>query len=160
MNIPFKAILGGATELLDVLTTTKEEERAADLEEKKLEHEANMGQIQTNQIEAKHKSIFVAGWRPAVGWICAIAVGYQFIVYDIFSWIWSIAIASNWMSDTMTPPPHLDTAQLMELLFAMLGMGALRSYDKTKGISTENIPTVSAKENRLTRRLNKIRSKS
>ncbi len=56
----------------------------------KLEHElktqlqtANLAQVQINKIEAGHKSLFVAGWRPSVGWVCSIAMAYHFILAPI-----------------------------------------------------------------------------
>ena len=80
-------VVKGVTDLADELVTTKEEERQLDLEEKKLDQELMLGQIQTNQQEAKHKSIFVAGWRPFIGWVGGAALAYKYIGTPFLNWI-------------------------------------------------------------------------
>lgn len=89
-----------------------------------------MAQIDVNKAEAQNSSIFVAGWRPAIGWICAGALGYQYLFSPI---LWWAATSFEWH---VTAPPKLDDV-LWQLLFGMLGMGALRSYDKVKGTDTK-----------------------
>ena len=83
---------------------------------------ADKGQMEVNKVEAGHRSVFVAGWRPAIGWACALGVTYT-VLRPIF--IWAGADPSM---------PALDGV-LWELTFGMLGMGALRSHDKMKGLS-------------------------
>lgn len=85
------------------------------------------GQIETNKIEAGHGSIFVAGWRPAIGWVGAIALGYSFIIAP-FLGIW-------------LKVPDLQYDYLLQIVLAMLGVGAMRSFEKVKGVSTDNIRT-------------------
>lgn len=91
-----------------------------------------MAQIDVNKTEAASSSIFVAGWRPAIGWICAGALGYQYLFSPL---LWWAATSFQW---NVTAPPKLDDV-LWQLLFGMLGMGALRSYDKIKGVDTKSI---------------------
>jgi hypothetical protein len=87
-------------------------------------------QIATNTEEAKSKSIFVAGWRPFVGWICGTALGYTFILQPFLVWL-----LTAFGIDTSMPKLEID--ELMTLLFGMLGLGAMRSYDnKQKSTST------------------------
>ena len=86
------------------------------------------GQLQVNSDEAKSNSIFVAGWRPYIGWICGSALGFQFIARPLITWICALA-------GHPVAPPSLDMADLFTLLFGMLGLGAMRSYDKTQGTS-------------------------
>jgi len=83
--------------------------------------DADKAQIEVNKVEAGHRSIFVAGWRPAIGWACAGGVVYT-VARPVIMWA------------TGADMPSLD-AVLWELTFGMLGMGALRSHDKAKGIT-------------------------
>ena len=96
-----------------------------------LQGQLQNGQIEINKMEAAHKSLFVAGWRPAIGWVCALALGYHFIGYDIGAWIITVG---GW--DVVLP--HLNgTETLMELVLAMLGLAGFRTFEKFKGISRE-----------------------
>jgi hypothetical protein len=70
----------------------------------------------------------VSGWRPAVGWICATALGYQYVVYPLMLWLVTF-------QPTLTAPKPVVSDVLMELLFGMLGMAGLRSYEKAKGVA-------------------------
>ena len=90
-----------------------------------------LGQMEINKEEAKSGSLFVAGWRPAVGWICAVALSYQFVVRPLLAWYSLIA--------TIPVPPELDIATLMTLLFGMLGMGGMRMYEKGKGVARDKL---------------------
>ncbi len=90
-------------------------------------HEQMMGQIEVNKQEAAHASIFVAGWRPAIGWIGAAGLGYAFVLAPFIEFI---ARAVFKYGGVMPLP---DTGQLMALVTAMLGVGAMRSYDKKQG---------------------------
>ena len=90
-----------------------------------------IGQMEINKEEAKSGSLFVAGWRPAVGWICAVALSYQFVVRPLLAWCSLIA--------TIPVPPELDIATLMTLLFGMLGMGGMRMYEKGKGVARDKL---------------------
>jgi hypothetical protein len=80
-------------------------------------------QIEVNKVEAAHKSLFVAGWRPAIGWICGFALLYSTIVSPILG-IW-------------LEVPEVDTSLLTTVLMGMLGLGAMRTFEKTKGVSRE-----------------------
>jgi hypothetical protein len=91
--------------------------------------EAAKGQMAINAEEAKSSSIFVAGWRPAAGWVCVLGLAYMTIFRPLASWLGTIYGLPN-------VPPVVDTTVLMELLFGMLGMGALRSYDKKQGTAS------------------------
>ena len=79
-------------------------------------------QTKINEIEAGHRSIFVAGWRPFIGWICGFALAYNFVIRDLFIWV-------------LQPeeiPPALQMEHLMTVLLGMLGLGGLRTYEKLK----------------------------
>ena len=107
--------------------------KLAELEAKTLEIEQIVmsAQSKINEIEAASPSVFVAGWRPFIGWICGLGIFYQFVGHPLFIWI--IAIAHLQIS-----PPILDTEGLLGLVLAMLGVGTLRSYEKIKGVARNN----------------------
>ena len=87
------------------------------------------GQLAINQKEAEHGSIFVAGWRPAIGWICGSALGWNYIIQPIITW--AAFIGGVDMADA----PRLDTAELTTILLGMLGLGGLRTYEKRLGVA-------------------------
>lgn len=97
------------------------------------------GQMGINAKEAEHKSIFVAGWRPFIGWIGGFALGYQFIFYPLLLWIWAIAGLIFDIPSGVKPPPVLDGTELYTIIVGMLGIGAMRSFDKKNGTATHSI---------------------
>lgn len=93
-------------------------------------HEIAKAQIEVNQTEAAHKSLFVAGWRPATGWICASGLGFNYIVVPLGNF--ALALIGN-----STIIPSLDLSEMLPVLMGMLGLGAFRTYEKTKSVSRE-----------------------
>lgn len=91
-------------------------------------HKANMAQIEVNKVEAQHRTIFVAGWRPFTGWICASALAYHFIIEPIL--IFALALQNIQLT-----LPTFDMGSLLTVLMGMLGLGGLRTYEKAKGIT-------------------------
>jgi len=89
-------------------------------------HKANMAQIEVNKVEAQHRTVFVAGWRPFTGWICASALAYHFIIEPIIIF----ALATQNIQLTL---PTFDMGSLLTVLMGMLGLGGLRTYEKVKG---------------------------
>lgn len=85
-------------------------------------------QAAINQAEAGHSSVFVAGWRPAIGWVCAAALAWAFIVAPVATW----ALAVLGIRETL---PAIMTDNLFELVLAMLGLGGLRTFEKLKGVA-------------------------
>jgi len=120
-----------ATSIRSAITGDLPPEKKAELEKLALEIEqkAKQGQLEINKQEAKHTSVFVAGWRPAVGWVCAISLAYNYIIRDVILWIGQIYSLPN--------PPDLSMGVLVQLLLAMLGLGGMRSFEKMKGVSRE-----------------------
>lgn len=105
----------------------------------KLEHEITMqlatlslAQVEVNQQEAAHKSIFVAGWRPFIGWVCGAALGWEFVGQPLGTW--ALTAAGLELSYTL---PEIASGRLMELVLAMLGMAGLRTYEKQRGCARE-----------------------
>ena len=88
----------------------------------------NLAQAETNKIEAGHRSIWVAGWRPCLGWIAALGFGWMFVLQPIAQWIMLL-------TGHAVPLPDFQTDALIELTFAMLGLAGLRTYEKQKGLT-------------------------
>jgi hypothetical protein len=116
-----------AKDIRQAITGEISPEKKAELEQRALEIEYALTKAQTdiNLEEAKHPSIFVAGWRPFVGWVCGFSLGWQFIGSPIFEWI--IKIAGKNVS-----APEMDTGSLVTVLFALLGIGGMRTFEKYK----------------------------
>ena len=87
-------------------------------------------QIAVNQKEAAHKSLFVAGWRPAVGWVCVLGMASNFMVIPLANFALALA-------ESTVVVPILDLTQMMPVLMGMLGLGAMRTMEKTKGVQRE-----------------------
>ena len=128
-------IVGKVGQLADDLFTSDEEREKAALDAYNAETARLGGQVEINKIEAASKSIFVAGWRPAVGWCGVLAMLYQFIVYPLMVWAWSAMQAAGWINLALTAPPMLDTDALWVILTGMLGLGAARTVEKVKGVA-------------------------
>lgn len=88
----------------------------------------NVEQSETNKIEAAHRSLFVAGWRPFVGWCCAIAMLWHFVLCPIVIFVLT-------MFGHQTTAPEFDMNTLMTVLMGMLGLGGLRTFEKLKGVT-------------------------
>ena len=93
-------------------------------------NQAALAQIDLNKQEAAHKSVFVAGWRPFIGWVCGAALAWHFIAGTVARW----GAAIWWPDVTM---PMLDTEPLFQLVIAMLGLSGWRTIEKVKGVSRE-----------------------
>ncbi|MDB4032182.1 holin family protein [Porticoccaceae bacterium] len=121
------ALIGPVTGLLDKFIEDKDQKNAIAHElatmAERHSQELLKGQLEVNKVEAAHKSLFVAGWRPAIGWICGIALLYSTILSPILD-IWFTV-------------PVVNTSLLQTVLMGMLGLGAMRSYEKTKGVQRE-----------------------
>lgn len=91
-------------------------------------------QTDIDKVEAASSSLFVAGWRPFVGWCCGGAFAYQFIAQPLLSWLANLIVVN--LGGTVPILPTLDTSQLTTVLLGMLGLGAMRSYDKTQGATS------------------------
>ncbi len=105
----------------EVIDPTKMAEIEAMLME--IESRATTGQLEINIEEAKHKSIFVAGWRPFVGWVCGISFAYTFIIQPLMAFILSAL-------EVYVELPPLPMGPLMTVLLGILGLGGMRSWEK------------------------------
>jgi len=130
------AVFDFGSKVIDKIFPDKDAADKAKLEMLKLQQEGAFkelelnaknaeGQMSVNAKEAESQSVFVSGWRPAAGWVCVMGLLYSVFLRPLISWFSTIYGLS-------AVPPVIDNVILMELLFGMLGLGALRSYDKTK----------------------------
>lgn len=134
---PFLAggLIEGVGKIADDLFTSDEERLRAEIDLKRLDVDVALGQMAVNQAEAQNSSVFVAGWRPAIGWVGASAMAYQFLLYPLLIWGWSLMQAKGWVPVDLKPPPMLDTEALWVILSGMLGIAGMRSVEKVKGVA-------------------------
>lgn len=125
---PIGGIVEGLALGLDELFTSEEERAAAKLKLQALMQQPHILQAVANIEGAKHRSIFVAGWRPAIGWVAALGLGYQYLVLPFAGLI-------NAYLKLPADLPNLESDQLMTLVLALLGLGGMRTYEKFKGVS-------------------------
>ncbi|CAB5222521.1 Holin of 3TMs, for gene-transfer release [uncultured Caudovirales phage] len=90
-------------------------------------------QIQTNVEEAKHANIFVSGWRPAVGWTCAAAFAYSYVLLP-FAQFLVFTFGTSEMVGQLKLAPKLELSEMLPVLFGMLGLGGLRTVEKVKNV--------------------------
>ncbi len=112
--------------VLDNLTTSDEERAAAALVLERLRQKPHVLQAEIGKIEAGHRSLFVAGWRPFIGWVCGLGLFWVFLGQPMAQWVIVLM-------DVPIEAPKLADERLFELVMAMLGLGGLRTYEKLKG---------------------------
>ena len=127
------SLLPAVTDVIGRFLPEDKEKRAAaerEIEKQLATHLAkiDLAQLEINKQEAAHRNIFVAGWRPFIGWSCGIAMCYAYIIQPITIFI--LAQTGNLVS-----LPTLDLSEMMPVLLGMLGLGGLRSFEKYKKIS-------------------------
>ncbi|VTU34074.1 hypothetical protein RA8CHR_04899 [Variovorax sp. RA8] len=137
MTVPLLALLPAVGDILDKIFPDKNAAEAAKVRLVELAQQGELArlnadtqlataQAETNKIEAASGNLFVSGWRPAVGWICALAVGFKFIGGPM---LFMIGQAIGHPVEL----PRIDTEELWPLLLGMLGLGAFRTVEKVKG---------------------------
>lgn len=107
--------------VLDALFTSDDEKLEKKVILTRLAQQPNLAQVELNKVEAGHRSIFVAGWRPFIGWVCGGGLLFMFLINPILQWF------------SAKPGPELPEDIILELVLALLGLGALRTYEKMKG---------------------------
>lgn len=95
-------------------------------------NQLDLAQMEVNKQEATHASIFVAGWRPFIGWVCGLAFAYHYLVQPLL--VFLLAAAGHAVA-----PPAFDMEAMMYVLGGMLGLGGLRTIEKAKGIGTAGL---------------------
>lgn len=140
MKIPvISNIIDAVKDLVSEVVVDKDKKNELNLELEKLRdignqrvHEQILAQIALNTEEARNGSVFVAGWRPFVGWVCGVGLGAQVILLPLLDRIF------KWQME-------FDTELLILTMSGMLGIGAMRSYEKVKGVSTNDYRDVPLK---------------
>lgn len=92
--------------------------------------EAGHDQREINKEEARHHSLFVAGWRPFVGWCCSGCILYGYLAQPWLAWL-----AAMYAPEHMDKIPEFPMENVMELIFGLLGLGSLRTFEKYKGVA-------------------------
>ena len=128
------SLVGPVTGLLDKFIEDKDVKNklAHDLSTMADRHaqELAKGQLEVNKTEAAHKSLFVAGWRPAIGWICGLGMASNFLLIRIANFVLALTGSTILI-------PLLDTGEMMPVLMGMLGLGAMRTYEKKQGVQRD-----------------------
>jgi|TARA_B100000161_G_scaffold251380_1_gene210386 hypothetical protein len=114
--------------ILDKFVADKDLKQKLEHELKTELHRANMAQIEVNKVEAKHRTVFVAGWRPFTGWVCATALAYHFILEPVIVFVLALY-------NIQLTLPQFDMGSLLTVLMGMLGLGGLRTYEKKQGLT-------------------------
>ena len=126
-------IFGGDTlktvgTVIDDLHFSGEEKQKLKLQMKEIDAKLKEKQLDINKVEAGHRSIFVSGWRPFLGWVSGLSIGYVYLFQPLLDMILQMfGVEVNWVV--------LDLGQLMPLILGMLGLGGLRSFEKAKGLT-------------------------
>lgn len=118
----------GVANIIDRFVETDEEKKQFEIIKAKIMMEPSIAQIELNKVEAQHRSLFVAGWRPFIGWVCGIGIAWHFMIYDLLVWF-----QINFYPGTGILPPLTGTEQLLTLVLSLLGLGAFRTFEKVAG---------------------------
>lgn len=129
-----QALIGPVSGLLDKFIEDKDAKNALAHEistmAERHAQELAKGQLEVNKVEAAHKNMFVAGWRPAVGWVCVAGMAGNFIIIPMTNF--GLALANSTIAI-----PLIALSEMMPVLMGMLGLGAMRTVEKAKGVQRE-----------------------
>tara|TARA_R110000787_G_scaffold101973_1_gene207745 strand:- start:5700 stop:6107 length:408 start_codon:yes stop_codon:yes gene_type:complete len=127
-----ESVVGVAGKVLDKFIEDKDLKTKLEAELKSQIVSLDLAQAQANIEQAKHPSIFVSGARPSIMWICAFGIGWQFVFQPIAIWIVAV-------SGSAIVLPDIQTEGLLTLTLSLLGLGGMRSFEKSKGIQRNNM---------------------
>ena len=123
---------GGAlatiSKVVDELHTSEEEKLDKKILMQRLQQKLAEKQLDVNAKEASHRSVFVAGWRPDIGWCGALALFFAFILSPCIEWYAKF-------SGMDIVPPAIETGPLLAIVTSMLGVSGLRTFEKAKGLT-------------------------
>ena len=124
------SVIESVGKVAEHFVTTDKEKMALELESRRIDQQNDMAQIEVNTQEAQSSSLFVSGWRPFVGWVCGFALFYVAMLYPFMQFIASMVGYTGKF-------PDIDTTITMQVLFGMLGLGGMRTYEKSKGVASK-----------------------
>jgi len=131
---PLTALLDVGSKVIDRVWPDPEKAAAAKLELFRLQQSGELamiaGQMEINKVEAANPSVFVSGWRPAIGWICGAGFGVQFVIGPLAEW-------GSALYGHPVKFPQMDTGTMMPLLLGMLGLGGMRTAEKIQGVAAK-----------------------
>ena len=127
-KVAIEKIWPDPTKRAQELRKLEEMKQHGDLEEMNAQVKLLTGQMEINKTEAASKNLFVAGWRPFVGWVCGFGLAYAAILEPLMRFIASV-------NDYTGTFPIIDTTITMQVLLGMLGLGAMRTREKEKGVN-------------------------
>ena len=117
----------------DKVLTSDDERLQGEAVLMKLRQKPALVQASINKMEAQHRSVFVAGWRPAVGWVCVSVLAFNYIG------VYLMEFAVSFMDAAPKVPERFDMSELWPVLLGMLGIGGMRSFDKKNNTQTDSI---------------------
>ena len=126
-------LVGPVTSIIDKIIPDKDQaaklaQEIATMSER-MANEQMLAQLEVNKAEAASGSLFKGGWRPAIGWICGLALFWSFILQPFLVFFLLV------FGVDLPPLPEIGTADLMPILLGMLGLGGLRSYEKIQKVT-------------------------
>lgn len=147
VNVDFGGILDAGAAAIDRFVTTDKEKMQLGLQDKAMDVSLIRGQQTANIVAAGHRSLFVAGARPFILWVCGGGVLWQFLLHPMLCWVFKllqgvgkiplyVMVGAEKMPLT---PPALDTEGLITLLLTLLGASGYRTYEKLKGVNTDSL---------------------
>jgi len=135
-NLLFPAITPIIDKLVDLIPNSNERARAKEQFEAELARAVNdaaKNQVEVNKVEAAHDSIFVAGARPFILWVCGFGIAWTYIIHPIMIWVYT------YYGLPIADLPKIDSDGLYQLVLAMLGLGTMRTFEKVKGVARNNM---------------------
>lgn len=102
-----------------------------------LEKSAADGQIALNKLDAQSGSMFKGGWRPAIGWICALGLGYSFLLRPLLPFLVKVLCEILSINVEIPTLPKLDMPELFAMVMSLLGFGGLRSFERLRGVNAK-----------------------
>ena len=127
MSLPIiGSIIGTIAQTATDIIGTEKDKLDYQLKSRELDLRSDQNQVDINKIEAASDNIWKSGWRPAVGWVCVLGLFYEFILMPILPWV------LNSLGHPAQPLPKIDNDSLDTLLYAMLGLGSMRTFEKVK----------------------------
>lgn len=130
---PAAPVVDAVGKALDGLITSDEERATLQIALEKLRNEPGQLQVELNKIEAAHPSMFVAGWRPGLGWVCVISLGIYYIPrFILTTYLWAAQVITD---GALIPYPEAGVGDILALVGTLLGSSVLRTIEKQQGVA-------------------------